>query len=340
MWKAKYGHSSNFNISKFYGMTYDDVTGVPNMESPGGVLAIELYSYGIERISRLLVRHHTMGLPRFAGFDDLPEPDKDRMLDDVIAEADDYIRTHGSEWEEQNFLYLLAGTSHELGHGVSIDDLVPPNMGGPWSCFMRYIGLDDFPRNVDDRMEIQARWHNSSKGPHQFCHDPTATVPGKGCYEQVHLTDRKPPGPALQRSPGASEVRPAVAESRWVAASTGVETPLNLEAGLEWEEVLAGDPLRFTVRLSWPSMMEAWARELRARGWEAAAPTFPAVASTWPEGLRLVAAAEGGWGAGGGGACGRVGGGPAAVGGRSVAVGGAFGNSGAGVFPTIRRVWC
>lgn len=41
--------------------------------------------------------------------------------------ADEYIAAHPGDWGEQNYLYLMAGISHELGHGVGIDDLVAPH---------------------------------------------------------------------------------------------------------------------------------------------------------------------------------------------------------------------
>lgn len=287
MWTAKYGHPDNFNPSEFYGVAYSDVTGVANMESPGGVLVIELYPWGTERISRNFVRYHTFGLPQFANNSGIVGAERQKMLEEGYALAEEHIRTHGQDWEEQNLTYLMAGLSHEMGHGVSVDDLVPPNTDGPRFCFMRYINRD-FPRNTEDRMELTARWRSAVDGPREFCHDPTGTIPGKGCYEQIHVTDRKPPGPALQRTPDASSAQPEVAASRWLAASLpSTNSPLSMSAFLEWEFPLAGDPLRFSVRLSWPSMMNSWASDLHTRGTNASKPTFPTIAATWPEGLRL-----------------------------------------------------
>jgi hypothetical protein len=304
MWRAKYGKKLNRDISSYYGFTYHDVTGGKWAEAPRSAFAIELYPWGIDRISRLFVRYHTSGLSQFANYDAEPADEQARLLTELDQLTDDHIRENPDDWEEQNYLYLLAGTSHELGHGVGIDDLVPPHNGGPWSCYMRYLA-GDFPPDPLDRMELDARWRHPTHRPQEFCRSPVATVPGKGCYHQIHVTDRpgarRPAQTALAAAAasasdragfapdaGAARARPAASGVRLPAAFPAGDTaPLRVEAVLGWDAPLAGDPLWITVRLASPGAMEAWTQAL-AEGRPGPGPAaFPTIAREWPAGIRL-----------------------------------------------------
>lgn len=288
MWKAKYGSELNRDISTFYGFTYHDITGGTWPESPRCALAVELYSSGIESISHSYVLYHTYGLSLFKDYAKASAAEKERLRKEAERLANEHIESHQADWEEQNYLYLMAGTSHELGHGIGIDDLLPPNDGGPWSCFMRYIS-DDFPRDPQDRMEIQARWHHPVFSPQEFCHDSTATRTGQGCYEQIHVTDRPKGGPALHliaHSPSPASSASPLPPSRWLMAPS-VESALQVEATAEWDSPLEGDPLRFSVRLTVPSVMRTWSRVLHQQIPQTTPPVFPPIAESWPEGLRL-----------------------------------------------------
>ncbi|MCC7375571.1 MAG: hypothetical protein IT581_13020 [Verrucomicrobiales bacterium] len=286
MWTAKYGSPLNKNISSYYGFTYHDVTGGAWPESPASAFAVELYSSGIERISRSYVRYHTFGLPIFKDYASASATEQDRLVDELDRLTDEHIATHEADWEEQNYLYLMAGISHETGHGVGIDDLVPPNDGGPWSCFMRYIS-SDFPKDPNDRMELQARWHHPVLSPQEFCHDPTATVPGKGCYEQIHVTDRKKGGASLHQTPllpSPGSPASAAATSRWLTMPSPTSA-IQVDAASEWDDVLEGDPLRFTVRLTVPSVVRTWTRFLHQQTPPPEPPPFPDFSADWPDGL-------------------------------------------------------
>lgn len=290
MWKDKFGVPPVQDISRYYGMTFPDVTGGNWGDGPCSVFAIELYPWGIERISASYVWYHTWGLPQFKDFDDATKDDKKRMQAEIQKLADEYIRDHPDDFEEQNILYLLAGTSHETGHGVGIDDLVPPNNGGPITCYMRYMDWD-FPYDVNDRMELKARWHNDATRPQEFCHDPTATTKGKGCYEQIRVTDRKSAGKALQEHrslvPIPRDQLFATGSPRKALASVPAPVNLRLGAALEWEAPLAGDPLRFTVRLDSPAVLDGWTRALSRGETNQASSSFPVLATQWPDGLQI-----------------------------------------------------
>ncbi len=303
MWQAKYGAPLSRDISSCYGFAYHDVTGGAWPESPRSAFAIELYPSGIEAISREYVRYHTMGLPLFQGYASATPEEQAWLESEWKRLADEYIFSHPFDWAEQNYLYLMAGISHEVGHGVGLDDLKPPHTGGPWTCFMRYLDWD-MPRNLNDRMELVARWRNELNRPQRFCHDATATVPGKGCYEQIHVTDRTGAGNALHRaqaelaaSPGPAPAadppaaNPAgsrrVSGSRSAIALAGTPaSPLGIESELVWGAPWAGDPLRVVVRLKSPSASSRWTQALLEG--RTAAPVFPEVAPAWPAGLRLA----------------------------------------------------
>jgi hypothetical protein len=289
MWKAKYGNELNNDISTYYGFAYHDVTGGEWPESPRTAFAIELYSHGIENISRGYVLYHTYGLSLFKDYAKGSDAEKERLRNEAARLADEYIESHPADWEEQNYLYLMAGTSHEIGHGLGIDDLLPPNDGGPWSCFMRYIS-NDFPRDPSDRMEIQARWHHPVLSPQEYCHDPATTTTGKGCYEQIHVTDRKNGGPSLHQSsslPSPGSPVEVAATSRWQMTAPSPTSALQVEAATEWDALLEGDPLRFTIRLTVPSVIRTWSQLLHQQRPPTEPPPFPAISQDWPDGLVL-----------------------------------------------------
>lgn len=290
MWKAKYGGELNRDISTFYGFTYHDVTGGNWPESPRSALAVELYSSGIENISHRYVLYHTYGLGIFKDYADASAAEQERLSKEAERLANEHIESHQADWEEQNYLYLMAGTSHELGHGIGIDDLLPPNDGGPWTCFLRYLS-SDFPRDPDDRMEIQARWHHPVFSPQEFCHDSTATRTGQGCYEQIHVTDRPKGGPALHQIQVPQLMPPeplvsAPATTHWLM-SPSIDSAFRVEATPEWESPLEGEPLRFSVRLTVPSVMRTWSQVLHQGIPQTTPPAFPAIAESWPEGFLL-----------------------------------------------------
>jgi hypothetical protein len=300
MWKAKYGEPLARDISSCYGFTYHDVTGGNWPDAPRSAFVIELYPWGIERISRDYVQYHTWGLKQFEDFDTATPDEQARMREELARLADEHIAANPGDWEEQNYLYLMAGVSHELGHGVGIDDLQAPHTGGPWSCFLRYLDAD-FPPDLQDRMELKARWRHAANRPQEFCHVATATVPGKGCYKQIHVTDRQAKGAALRgttqgdptsRGGEPGSPRPLSPDApdrprRGPSPAAGPPSALGVTAELEWTAPLAGDPLRFTVRLSSPAVTQTWTRALLEDGASATPPEFPAIAANWPDGLRL-----------------------------------------------------
>ncbi len=294
MWVAKYGSPLKNDISACYGFAYHDVTGGSWPDGPRATFAIELYPPSLAAICRAYVRYHTAALPLFANYSSAPPDEKAWLNTEWRRLADEYILSNPGEWGAQNHFYLMAGVSHEMGHGVGIDDLVSPNTGGPWTCYMRYLDTD-CPKDPTDRMELKARWNNDAIRPQEFCQSAVATKEGKGCYKQIHVTDRQgkaslltlhPRGASPEMDIAARENALAMADRSLQSFATATAPGFQVSAEVLWEPVLAGDPLRLVVRLNAPSATEAWTQALR-QGQHNGPPTLPAMASDWWNGLRL-----------------------------------------------------
>ncbi len=294
MWVAKYGSSLKYDISAFYGFAYHDVTGGNWPDGPRSTFVIELYPPSLANICRYYVRYHTAALPLFANYSSAPPDEKAWLNTEWRRLADEYILSHPGEWGAQNHFYLMAGVSHEMGHGVGIDDLLSPNTGGPWTCYMRYLD-DDCPKDVTDRMELKARWNNDAIRPQEFCQSAADTKEGKGCYKQIHVTDRQGKASLLTLHPRdvSPEIETAALNATVPLASRSLQSfatatapSFQVTTDVVWEPVLAGDPLRIVVRLNAPSATEAWTQALHQEQHNGP-PTLPAIASGWWNGLRL-----------------------------------------------------
>lgn len=295
MFTAKYKTGpAAMDLSQTFGLTFPDGTAKGRMASPRDAFLIEVYSSIIDWYSEQTVGYHTSALAAFAGYETASAADQARMEVAMAAEVRNYRTSHRTEWAQRYWYHLSEVLSHEMGHGVGLDDLNPPNTDGPLNCLMRYFGYDDFPRNTADRLELKARW-TSSKQPTVFCHDPTGTPRHLACFEQIQVTDR-------QAGPSLASIRALTGQQtiRWMANTdsiaftnafvhvTATALPA-LEIGAEFETTspLAGDPLRVTVHLKSPNWLQALTLA-QMRGLTNDPEVLPpAVATNWAEGVRL-----------------------------------------------------
>lgn len=295
VYRAKHGKDDPEGVEGAFGITYPDLSAKKKILSPKAWLLIELYLKNVLDYGKRVVLYHTYGLKEFAGYSTASAADRARMDAAAQKSAQEYIDSNNTDWKEMNLKALMMVASHEMGHGVAIDDLQEPRNRGPQNCFMRYLSLADFPRNADDRFELQARWRDAAKCPTVFCTDATATVPGKGCFKQIHVTDREGGAALLSYHPtrlahnggGSPAPRPLDLTGRtWISIFGGPPDPLRLTTGLEWEAPLAGDPLRLTVRLSSPLASDTWEIGY-LRGDTNPPPAAPAISANWLSGLQL-----------------------------------------------------
>ena len=219
---------------------------------PAKALRIEVYWANVKAYVKSCVVYHTEAAC---------PPCTPAQLQDL---AGAYEASHLLEAGRKNTIELSATITHEMGHGTGVLHHDPTYDGaadlGLKNCTIRYYAPDEFPRNVGDRFELDARGNN----PDSFCRRK------HNCWGHIRINDNL--GAAAGAGAGAAAVpvpaslrRPAVALA---AAVAGVAEPalLEISADLAWDEAIAGDPLRVGVRLHGPT---------------------GGVAANWVEGVRL-----------------------------------------------------
>lgn len=298
-------HGSNFvdDLRSSFGMTWKDMTW--NGWTPGGGMLVTIYPFYHNVYIRDMVEYHTRGASvAWTGWDALPPgPAKDQMAKDIAAATDKYIADHPTEHSRRIWRELAATLTHELGHGINIDDLNPPNDGGPKECLIRYMTYREYRRNPDDRFEFTAR----QPWPGIFCDSAVATTTGVSCWRQITVTDRQPAPAAAAlfgggvhslsdrgvrsgtqtvvrhgASPPPGTTMPAVSI---VTLSTNLPA-FKLATTLLWSGPFAGDPLRVQVRMSFPRVEQA-ARLARLGITNDPPVPTPVVATNWQDGVAL-----------------------------------------------------
>jgi hypothetical protein len=297
-------HGSNYvsDLRSSLGMTWKDKTW--NGWTPGGVMLVTIYPFYHNVYIHQMVEYHTRGASAaWTGWDALPAgPAKDQMAKDIAAATDKHIADHPTDHSRRIWRELAATVTHELGHGINIDDLNPPNSDGPKECLIRYMGVDEYPRDPNDRFEFKAR----QPWPSIFCDSAAGTVGGVSCFRQITVTDRQPAAAAAlfgggvhslsdrgvrtgtrtvlphDTSPRPRALAPAAAI---VKPSTNLPA-LKLATTLLWNDPLAGDPLRVQVRMSFPRVEQA-ARLARLGITNDPPVPVPAVATNWQDGVDL-----------------------------------------------------
>lgn len=286
------------DLRETFGVTWKDFTW--NGVSPGGRQLVTIYPFYHNEYIRQLVEYHTRGLSAaWTRWDTLPAgPAKDQMAKDIIAAVNQYIADHPTEHSKRIWRELAATVTHELGHGISIADLAPPNSGGPKECLIRYMGVDEYPRDPNDRFEFKAR----QPWPSIFCDSAVATVGGVSCWHQIKVTDRQAAAAAAPASSG-DEAHTSIDRGRHAGlqsvSPSGLAMPaaaivqpstnlpaIKLATTLLWDDPFAGDPLRVQVRMSFPQVEQA-ARLARLGITNDPPVPQPVVATNWQEGIEL-----------------------------------------------------
>lgn len=165
------------------GLAFPDPSQAGGVGSPRNVMLCVLYLNQMTEYLRNTVVYHTLGLDRFAHWEQLPPAERAAMAREIAAEADQYIADHPADYWTRSLKQTATVVTHELGHGVGILDHDPAQAGDPL-CLMRAFGYD-LPRNPLDRFELQAR----TPWPNLFCASTNATH-GLGCQGQIKITDQ------------------------------------------------------------------------------------------------------------------------------------------------------
>jgi hypothetical protein len=297
-YSGKYGTLPPNPIKKgTLGITWPDSTAPRpggRMASPQDSLLIEVYSSRAYAAGRQTVIYNTWTSAQDEEYDAASPADRQILGEDFWADVNAYLRDRRTDVLERYWDHLSAVIVHEMGHGVGIDDLLPPNTFGPTNCLMRYLGPGDFSPDPNDRCELQRRWRSSLQ-PTVFCHDPAATTRFRGCYEQIQVSDRSGgmAGPASGSTLEGRTARPKSQDP--VSSFTNafiqiVETNLpvfGLGVELEWTPLLTGDPLRLTVSLRAPRWLQAMTLSLMQDASSDAGLAAPAVATNWVDGIEL-----------------------------------------------------
>jgi hypothetical protein len=297
MFEAKYGESpEDEDLRGTLGIAWPDQTaGGGRLASPKNTYLIEAYLSKIDWYTEETVKYNTWGLPAFAGFNAASAAEKDRMRTEVSAETRSYLAANSADVLARRWFHLSEVLSHELGHGVGVEDLLPPHTQGPTNCLMRYFGFDDFPRDPGDRLEISRRW-TSPLQPTIFCLDPTGTKRNLACFKQIQVTDRASSLVTMalagrsyslpHGSPGDEAASLAAIPLVSVADANPAE--IELSAELEWGPVLAGDPLWLTAQLSSPRWrQEAFLQRIQNSTEMTAPSPLAGLAAHWVDGISL-----------------------------------------------------
>jgi hypothetical protein len=302
MYKAKHGTNDTDTLEGTFGCQYPDY-GSAGKHSPVGALVIETYANNIVQYTREVVQYHTWGAPEFAKYWDPATTDSLRaMMRTRCADlAEAYIRDHRNDYERRNWLHFTTTITHEVGHGVAVNDLKSPGNVGPIECVMRYFATEDFPPNVNDRFELGSR----KPWPSIYCRSTVGTVDGISCWRQIEITDRVDASGAnafkldtTGSDPGIRRMMVPAPAGAGPALTLVEELPaLQLSCRLLWEETLAGDPLRVEVILSSAAYQQALRKAVLTGAVVPPGVLYPTVATNWHEGvvLTLWYHGQGGW---------------------------------------------
>jgi hypothetical protein len=300
MYKAKYGHLPDpKDLTTTFGITWPDQTSPgARLASPRDAFLIEEYSSKIDWYTTVTVRYNTWSDGQRDKYQHASPAERAQMDQDFEDDYSGYMdaaRANG-QLRQRAWAHASAVIVHEMGHGVGIDDLQPPNDQGPTNCVMRYLRCGDFARDPKDRLELARRW-TSSLQPTVFCHDPSRTKRGLGCYEQIQVTDRQggaAPG-AMSASTSSRGFRPMAQAPVPVPLSNAFVQVIQADlpafevgAELEWAPQLTGDPLRLAVTLRSPR----WSQALILAQMQGVSPdpalAPPTVGTNWVDGVRLT----------------------------------------------------
>lgn len=239
------------------GVTYVDPTAPGELKNlrPAMALRIEVYWANVKGyVKRSLVYHSKAACPACT-----PAELKD------LAAA--YEADHLPEAGRKKTIELSSTITHEMGHGTGILHHKPtsdsPADAGLKNCTMRYYAPSEFPRDIGDRFELNARGNN----PDSFCRRK------HNCWGHLRINDNLGAAAGAEAGEAAVPVpaslrRPALAPATSVAVA-GVAEPalLEISADLAWDEAIAGDPLRVWVRLHGPTdgVAANWVAGVRLR---------------------------------------------------------------------------
>ncbi len=132
LYKAKHGTNDTDTLEGTFGCKYPDY-GSAGKGSPVGALVIETYANNIEKYTREVVQYHTWGAPEFSKYWDSATTDAQRtgMQMRCLDLAEAYIRDHRDHFERRNWLHFTTTLTHEVGHGVGVNDLTKPRSCPP-----------------------------------------------------------------------------------------------------------------------------------------------------------------------------------------------------------------
>ncbi|MEI2762448.1 hypothetical protein [Methanothrix soehngenii] len=290
LYRAKHGTNDTETLEGTFGCQYPDLGA--RKKSPVGALVIETYANNIEAYTRDVVQYHTWAAPEFSGYWDPATTAGQRTQMRIRCRdlAAAYIRDHRDDFERRNWLHFTRTLTHEIGHGIGVDDLSIPRNVGPIECVMRYFRLEDSPRNVSDRFEFGSR----NPWPSIYCQSTVGTVEGISCWGQIQITDRV--GPAQSASLAHTIARPnptprlrqGLAGPDPTVHLVEAYPTLQLSCALLWEDPLAGDPMRVEVTLSSAAYQQALRKAALTGTGVPPGLLHPTPATNWHEGVVLT----------------------------------------------------
>jgi len=167
--------------SGILGMMWPDYSVCNDCLSPKDAYVITIYPPVFAGEVASFVKYHTRALPLFQPGNPNPPANPDA---EAARLASEYIRDHPQEYKERFLRRLADVTTHEMGHGLGVHHH-DPTKGGNMECVMRYFDWD-FPRNPNDRFELQAR----NPWPDIYCTSADHTAGGVPCWKQIKVTDK------------------------------------------------------------------------------------------------------------------------------------------------------
>jgi hypothetical protein len=165
-WAKQHGVTDRTLGLTVRGIAYGDQS-FGDYESPGGTFRIVIFGYNMARTIWNTVEYHTPGDPESV---------------ELNAEVARYMTDNMGKMQEAYAKMLARVLSHEVGHGLGIDEHSPTTAGSK-SCVMRYLAWEDCPPNANDRFELACR----SPWPDRF----GGAADDLDCWGQVGVSDRR-----------------------------------------------------------------------------------------------------------------------------------------------------